>query len=317
MTLATLLTVASGRPIALAQENNDPVKNEIWRRFVDNRGPHQEIAYQAAQEYLQKYSTDNDKYTKYVQKWIPLYEREERKRILPILISQKNFSEAFRVGSKILADAPNYLPALIALGYAGYLAALNKNETHNADALAYARKAIELLESGRKPYKWALPKGIEDWASFKGKEDTLAHLNYAKGFLTLKINPEESIDAFIKAASYDSDIRRKSSTYYLLAVAYENGPYKTQSAAYQHIYASKPEGPESKATFEKLQVIVDRIIDAYARAIFTAGEDPETEQSRKEWLGQMTTYYKFRHGTDAGLHEFIAGSMRSSLPLKP
>jgi hypothetical protein len=63
---------------------------------------------------------------------------------------------------------------------------------------------------------------------------------------------------------------------------------------------------------------MDRIIDAYARAIATAGTDPKTEQSRKDWLTPLTNYYKFRHGgADTGLTEFIASSMQKPLPPKP
>jgi len=63
---------------------------------------------------------------------------------------------------------------------------------------------------------------------------------------------------------------------------------------------------------------MDRIIDAYARAIAAAGTDPKTETSRKEWLTQLTTYYKFRHNnTDAGINEFIQSSLAKPLPPKP
>ena len=60
------------------------------------------------------------------------------------------------------------------------------------------------------------------------------------------------------------------------------------------------------------------IIDAYARAIATAGTDPKTEQSRKEWQQQLLNYYKFRNnGSDAGLAEFIAAAPKKPLPPKP
>jgi len=63
---------------------------------------------------------------------------------------------------------------------------------------------------------------------------------------------------------------------------------------------------------------MDRIVDAYARAIATAGTDPKTEQSRKEWLAQATNYYKFRHGgSDAGLTEMITNALQKPLPPKP
>ena len=103
-----------------------------------------------------------------------------------------------------------------------------------------------------------------------------------------------------------------------LAVAYESGPYKTLSAAYQTDFANKPETPESKAALEKIGVVMDRIVDAYARAIAAAGTDPKTEQSRKEWLTAMSTYYKFRHGgTDTGMTEYITTVLQKPLPPKP
>src|SRR6185369_13938318 len=118
------------------------------------------------------------------------------KRTLPGLINEKKFAEAYSVYAKILADEPDNLRAQIDLGYAGYLAASAKNETFNADALNYARKAIQAIESGKTP---------TEWAPFKGKDDTLAYLHYAVGFLTLKTTPEQAIDTLIKAVQYDSD----------------------------------------------------------------------------------------------------------------
>ena len=307
--LALSVLALGARHVVLAQETDDPVKIEIYKRFVDNRQGNPSVAYQAARDYLQKYNKDKDQYTDYLGKWVMYYERDERKRTLPNLINEKKFAEAYSMGAKILADEPTYLRAQIDLGYAGYLAASAKNESFNATALDYARKAITEIESGKAP---------ADWAPFKGKDDTLAYLNYAVGFLTLKTSPDTAIDALLKAAKYDSDIKKTPSTYYFLAAAYESGPYKTLSTAYQTQYAGKPETPESKAALEKLNTVMDRIIDAYARAIATAGTDAKTDQSRKEWLAQMTTYYKFRHeGSDAGLTEFIAASLQKPLPPKP
>jgi tetratricopeptide (TPR) repeat protein len=304
-----VLSFGARTAVVVAQETDDQAKIDIYKRFIDNRVPNPTAAYQAARDYLQKYPKDKDQYTDYLSKWVNFYERDERKRKLPILINEKNFAEAFSTGKKILADEPEYLRAQIDLGYAGYLAASSKNDAYNADALGYAKKAISALEAGKAP---------SEWIPFKGKEDTLAYLNYAVGFLTLKTAPEQAIDSLIKALQYDSDIKKTPSSYYFLAIAYESGPYKTMSAAFQTNYANKPETPESKAALEKLNVVIDRIIDSYARAISAAGTDPKTEQNRKDWLTQLTNYYKFRHeGSDAGLKEFIAASLQKPLPPKP
>jgi hypothetical protein len=305
----SVMTFGSRQSVVLAQETDDPVKIEIYKRFYDNAKTNPNAAYPAARDYLAKYSKDKDQYVDYIQKWIAVYERDERKRNLPGLINEKKFTEAYATGAKILADEPNYLRAQIDLGYAGYLAASAKNDAFNTTALDYARKAIQAIESGKQP---------TEWAPFKGKDDTLAYLHYAVGYLTLKSTPDQAIDSLLKAAQYDSDIKKTPSTYYFLAVAYESGPYKTLSAAYQKEFADKPETPASKAALEKLNSVMDRIIDAYARAIASAGTDAKTEQSRKEWTAAMSNYYKFRHeGSDAGMTEFINAALQKPLPPKP
>ncbi len=140
LVIAFLLISFDARPamtgwivVAKAQETDDPVKIEVYTRFVNNRKTNETAAYQAATEYLKRYPKDNDQYTQYLQKWIVVYERDERKRTLPQLVyNAKNFAGAYSVGKQILADEPDYLPALIHLGYAGYLAMTTaKNEAFN------------------------------------------------------------------------------------------------------------------------------------------------------------------------------------------
>ena len=304
-----LVTLGSRQSVVLAQETDDPVKIQIYQRFVDNRLPNPGAAYQAARDYLAKYQKDKDQYVDYLSKWIMFYERDERKRQLPGLINEKKFAEAYSTGAKILADEPNYLRAQIDLGYAGYIASSEKNEQFNNDALGYARKAITAIDGGQAP---------TDWAPFKGKDDTLAYLNYAVGYLTLKTAPDQAIDSLLRAARYESEIKRTPSTYLFLGVAYETGPYKTLSTAYQKDFADKPETPQSKAALEKLNVVMDRIIDAYARAIAASGTDPKTEAQRKDWIAKLSTYFKFRHeGTETGMDDFIKTSLQKPLPPKP
>jgi tetratricopeptide (TPR) repeat protein len=317
LTLAALLALAlvtfgSRQSTVLAQvgqETDDPAKIEMYNRFYNNVKTNKAVAYKAAQDYLQKYKKDKDQYIDYLQKWVLAYESDERREALPGLINQKNFADAFATGAKILAEDPNNLRVQIDLGYAGYLAASAKNEQFNSTALEYARKAIQQIEAGKAP---------AEWAPFKGKDDTLAYLHYAVGFLTLKTDPNGAIDSLLKAAQLESDIKKTPSTYYFLAAAYESGPYKTLSTDYQAKYANKPETPESKAALEKLNVVMDRIIDAYARAIASAGTDPKTQQNRTDWTAKLSTYYKFRHeGSDAGMNEFIAAALQKPLPPKP
>jgi hypothetical protein len=170
----------------------------------------------------------------------------------------------------------------------------------------YAQKAIQLLESGKSP---------DAWEPFKSREDAVASLNYAIGFIDLKPRPEEAIGRFVRVIGIDSDLRKTPSTYYLLAVAYEQGPYKRLSADYTRRFANQPETPESKAAIETLNKVMDRIVDSYARAVALAGNDPKNQASKAEWTKRLTDLYKFRHeNSDTGLNEFIAGVLATPLP---
>jgi hypothetical protein len=308
--IAILLTSVSGI-VVRAQETDDPVKIEVYTRFVNNRKANEGAAYQAAKEYLQRYPKDNDQYTQYLQKWIAVYERDERKRTLPQLVyNAKNFAGAYTLGKQILTEEPEYLPALIHLGYAGLLATtLAKNETFNADAQTYANKAIQAIEAGKSP---------ASWAPFKGKEDTLAQLYYTVGFLNLKTAPDRAVQPLIRAVQFDTDLKKSPAIYYYLAAAYESGPYKTMAAAYQTTYAGKDESAQSKLALEQLNLIIDRMIDAYARAVAAAGTDAANAQIKAQSSGKLEQFYKFRHeGSDAGMNELIAGVLTQPLPAKP
>jgi tetratricopeptide (TPR) repeat protein len=306
------------RANTVIQETDDEVKVAVYRQFFENRIPNPAIAYQAAKEYMRRYGKEEDPYTRYFKIWIPAYEEDERERRLAAeredreqrllqMITQKKFADAYAQARQVLSDDPNNVKVLIPLGYAAVIASTEtKNETFNADATNYALKAIQLIESGKAP---------ESWSPFKNREDVLASLHYAVGFYSLKSNPDNAITHLIRAAQLESDRKTAPSTFYYLAIAYQNGPYQKLSADYGKRFANQPETPESKIALDTLNRVIDKIIDAYARAIALAGNDSQHQASKAEWTKRLTELYKFRHeGSDAGLSEFIAGVLSKPLP---
>src|SRR6266853_1714771 len=305
---ASIRVPAQPRTGTALQETDDEFKVTTYKRFVENREPNPAAAYQAAKAYMARYNKEDDQYTRYLKQWISAFEKDERQdSLLRSIYGEKNYAAGFGLAKQVLTDDPEDIKALIALGYGGYLSTINaKNETFNADSIRYAQKAIQLLESGKTP---------DAWEPFKSREDAIASLNYAIGFLDLKPHPEEAITRFIKVINIDSDLRKTPSTFYLLAVAYEQGPYKRLSADYTKRFADQPETPESKAALENINKVMDRIIDAYARAVALAGNNPQYQVGKAEWTKQLTTLYKFRHdNSDAGLNPFIAGVLVTPMP---
>src|SRR6267378_2125207 len=207
---------AQPRSGTAVQETEDEYKVNTYKRFVENREPNPTAAYQAAKDYMARYNKEDDQYTRYLKQWISAFEKDDRQdTLLRAIYGEKNYAAGFGLAKQVLADDPEDIKALIALGYGGYLATTNaKNETFNADSVRYAQRAIQLLESGKTP---------DSWEPFKNRDDALASLYSAIGFLELKTKPEESIARFIKVSQIDSDLKKAPSTYYLLAVAYEQG----------------------------------------------------------------------------------------------
>src|SRR5438132_3399614 len=113
------------------QETDDKDKVDTYTRFVENYKTNKPIAYETAKVYLQHHGKENDQYSQYVIAWVADYEKElHRNQLWKLAYTDRNFVEAFKLGKQVLAESPDHLDTLIALGNAGYLAASARNETY-------------------------------------------------------------------------------------------------------------------------------------------------------------------------------------------
>ncbi|MGH9905291.1 MAG: hypothetical protein ACRD8U_06850, partial [Pyrinomonadaceae bacterium] len=216
----------------------------------------------------------------------------------------KDYPKAIQLAKAVLAEEPDNLKVLIDVSYAGYA---SKAESYRTDTLTFAKRAIQLIESG---------KTLENWNPYVSKEEALGYLYNAIGSLNLR-NIAEALPILIKGAQFEGKIKTLPYTYGTIAEAYEAGPYAKLSAEYKAKYGGKDETPESKIALENIYQIIDRMI-AYARAVALAGKDPQYQAAKKGWMDSLTTWYKFRNNqTDAGLNELIGGILAKPLPHMP
>ncbi len=244
----------------------------------------------------------------YLKKWSAQYEKDDRRqKFQPLLYNDKKYTEALTIGKEILAEDPNNLRTLIDMGWGSYLAAVAlKNESLNSDAVMYSKKAIQLIEANKAP---------ESWQPFKSKEETLAYLYNVVGRQAVKTNPTEALNALIKSMQMETDLKKDPWNYYFIGVSYETGPYASLSAAYKAKYPGKDETTESKLALENINQVIDRMVDAYARAVALAGTDAKYQAQKKDWLDAASTWYKYRHNqSDTGLNEMIASVLSKPLP---
>lgn len=240
----------------------------------------------------------------YLKNFVTLYEKQNRKdRIVDLVYVKKDYAKGIELGKQVLTDEPDNLKVLIDTAYAGYAA---NNPSFAPDAISQAQKAIQMIEGG---------KTLDNWTPYLTRDDALGYLYFAVGSLTK--DSSAALKVFLKAAQFDGRIKKQSSTYLAIAKAYEFGPYAALASDYEAKYKGKDETPESKLALENINQIVDRLIDAYARAVALAGPDATDQANKKLWLESLATWYKYRNKSDAGMTELIAGILSKPLPPEP
>ena len=288
---------ASPRAITQAQV-------DLYERWRTNINTNQQAAFDAGREYLSKYPADE--YGARVRRWVEAYERAARKLEFQRLFKQQQYAEVYRVGRAVLADEPDHLKTIFGLAYAGYLAAGRGDESFAKDALAYARRAVALIESGAEP---------SDWQPFVDKPDALGYLHFVIGELTFKDDPAASARTFIVALGYETTLRRAPLVYSRLASAYVASSYEPLSKDFAARYSGKEATDESRAALTKINGVVDQIIDAYARAVAYSGAEPKYADAKRRWSDELTRFYKFRHqDSTEGLDALVANVTSKPLP---
>ena len=291
------------------QENKDA----YYAAFRENRQTDQAKAYDNAKKYLAcppgEASETTTKIIDYLKKWVGVYEdATEKQKIRTALYNDpRNYPLAYELGKKVLGREPDNLSILIDLGANGYLLASLKNAALNAEAVTHAKKAISLLEAG---------KTVEDWKPLAGKDEALAYLNYTIGVFTLETDPSAALKNLLKAAQFETPLKKSPFTYGYIGGAYESGQYAKLSDDYKTRFQGKDETPESKLALANINQIVDRMIDAYARAVALAG-DPKFADQKKAWSTLLTDWYKYRYQKEDGMNEMIASILSKPLPPEP
>jgi hypothetical protein len=321
-TTVAILALPVAAHTAIAQPNNavqdqcsTEGKNALYKVFLDNRKTDQDKAYDAAKKYLAcpasaEVDAQQQAIIDYLKKFVGQYEDATKKiRFRTLLYNDKKYPEAYALGKEILAAEPENLKVLVDLGANGYLVGPLNNASLSNEALAYAKRALQQLEAG---------KTIDDWQPLASKDVAVAYLNYTVGALSLATDPANALKNLIKAAQFETPLKKSPYTYAYIAGAYETGPYAKLSKEYKDLYSGKDETPESKLALANINQIIDRMIDGYARAVALAGSDASFSQPKAVWNESLITWYKYRNNNaTTGMDQLVAGILAKPLPPEP
>lgn len=290
-------------------------KDALYASIRGNLKADQAKAYEDAKKYLAcppgaEVTEAQQKIIDYLKNFVSKYEAATKKSDYRVKIyNEKKYAEGYAMGKDILATEPDNLQVLVDLGANAYLLTQLKNPQLTAEGLGYAEKALQLIDSG---------KTLDKWDPLRSKDDAVAYLNYSIGTLTLEKDPGAALKNLLKAAQFETPLKKSPYTYAYIAGAYETGPYAKLSEQYKVQFSGKDETPESKLMLANINQLVDRMIDAYARAVALAGTDTNFATAKTGWNESLTQWYKFRNGdkTD-GMDQFVAGILAKPLPPEP
>ena len=309
--LAVVLTLSAVSAWAQAKECNDDFKTATYSKWYDNKSSNQEVAYQAAVEYLTVCPNEpaDNAYATALKNFKKKYEDAQGQNKLTTdfdaAVKAKNYAEQIRLGKQLVAMPSFADNAVIYLLMAG--AGLGDPNLMGESAQA-AKKAIELLEAGK----------TFDKSGYTTKDQALAAMNYLLAKSVMKTSPTDAIPYYIKAAKYQSDLQKSPVVYNELATAYGEGPLDKLAKEYKALAdaGKSVDSPETKLVVANMNQVLDRQIDAFARAASASTAQADKDAFKKV----LTDVYKDRNKKDPAPGEIdtlVASALSKPLPDAP
>ncbi|CAN5360631.1 hypothetical protein BH20ACI1_BH20ACI1_32040 [soil metagenome] len=295
--LTTALTVSA---IAQKTPSKDEIFNKIAKMSQTKKAEDQEKAYQMSKDYLARYGEDKDEKVTKIKDFVEKY----RASALNKKLDEGKTAEAFALGKEILAQETENSYVTMNLAYGGYEELTKKKDkSFAADSVNYANKTLSLFEAGK------LPKTFQP---FKDQAEATALMYYVIGSFAADDNPKEAAKNFYKSLQYESKIKNTSYPYYAIAYNYEQ-EYAKAAKDFEAKHGKKTvEDSEYKTDNAKLEKLLDRMLDAYARTVKVA--QAENNPNTAAWKQRYNDIYKFVKQSDAGADEYLNIIMSKPMP---
>lgn len=267
-------------------------------------------AVEAGDQYIAKCATLDADITKYLEKVLPGIKKridfEETVAAFDNAVKDAktvNADVAFSSGKRLLSDHdPNLVDVMLVLASVGFDKAVAKPavNTYNADAVNFAKQAIQKIEGG------TASKQYGAWAyTYKTKDNALAWMNYTIGYITYfnQNNKKEALPYLYKATKFEvgKDSPKNNPAIYQAIGDFYKDEYNRLDTERESL-AKQAEGKtpeEVKALADKAKELLllqkgyaDRMIDAYGRAYNLAGTDKAYKDSLYDTLKVL---YGFRY----------------------
>jgi hypothetical protein len=294
-------------PVALCDE---AAKADLYTQYYNlkktNQAADQAKAYEITKQYLDKYGSCTDQYTKALKTWADKYAAAlgsvNRRSDFFNAYNANDMAKLSSLGNQLLSADPNDAAVALLAGWGIYTGTTKKTPgASEADALNFVNKALALIEGGQEP------KDLSDkvsWAPFASKDEAVSYLNFAIAALELKTNTDDAAKRLVQLAQGNTKLKEEPYVYSFLAFADEQEA-APMLAKYKDVTKNfTVETDESKLLLANINQVIDRTIDAYARAVAYSTKPSD----KADFMKRLTELYKSRHDNAVtGLDEMIAG----------
>lgn len=292
--VVTVILVATSfvtSTFAQKQKSKDDLFKEIATLSNTKKPEDIEKAYQLGKEFLVRFPKETSENAKKLKDFVKRY----RENSFYKAFEEKRFADFFAIGKEILTDEPENVVITLNLGYGGYDTLLKSNDKSFADdSIKYAKQTLQFFEAVKLP---------TSFSPFNNREEATAWMYYVIGYFSTDKDLKEAAINFYKSTLYESEIKKTSQPYYVIAYYYEKIYEKMSADLNGKIAAKTIDDAQIDAQTEKINVILDQMIDAYSRA-YKFGET-ENNPSKNEWKSRLTEVYLFRKKPEAGLDAYI------------
>lgn len=276
--------------VAQKVETETDLFQKISKLTQTKKADDQDKAYQLSKTYLERFGKDESENVKKIRTFVENHETAK----LGKLIDDGKTSEAFSFGKEVLARSPENATITMELALAG-LQALErkKDKTFGKDTIEYAKTTLRLFGENKTP---------KTFAPFADQNEASAMMYYAVGSFLTDDNLPEAANNFYKSLQYQSRLKDSYVPYFYIALNYHK-IYEKLSAEFEQKYANKStDDKEAQAANDKLGKVLDRMMDAYARAA-KIGESQKVEAAAN-WKTIFTQVYKGINQSETGMNEY-------------
>jgi hypothetical protein len=305
---AVLVLASSYNAQSCSQEAEAPVYQKFLANFKGTP-EQQKTAYDAAKEYLDRFgqcpSDPEKKVADYVRMWSQKWELAAAKfDCINALNDAPN--QAFAVCQTYAAKDPESLTAYLLLSRASITVDYRSDPALKDRKISAIKRTLALIDSG---------KTADTWYIAPNQAEAKRTLEFYAAYMTKEETPAETASVMRRLAESSLSLSKDPGTYYALGFSLYRSAYKKSYEDYTALCSAKNSTPECDAAYKKTVDNLDRVMNAFARAIAFAKDDQRSARFAAQSRTNLTELYKQTHnGSDEGLDQFIASVLSRPLP---